>query len=172
MNRQLRLLTVATAALMCLLVGLPSGDAQTKISKKQLVGTWSYSSVVLERADGTKFEPWGAKPAGTLMFTEDGRYSLQLIRADLPKLASGDRLKGSPEENLAVAQGVFSHFGTYTVNEADGTYTLQVETSSFAGDNGTKQVRTVTSMSADEFKTTNPNPSTPGKAYAAFKRVK
>jgi hypothetical protein len=173
MNR-LRLLTMATATLLCLWVG-PSSDeaiAQTKISKNQLVGTWSYTSVVVERQDGTKVEPWGPKPVGLLILTADGRYSLQLIRSDLPKFASKDRLKGTPEENQAVAQGVLGHFGTYTVNEAEGTYTLNVEVSSFAADNGTKQVRTVTSFSADEFKTINPTPTTPGKAYAAFKRVK
>ena len=48
MNRS-RLLTVATAALLCLLTGLLSGAsiAQTKISKAQLVGTWAYTSVVV-----------------------------------------------------------------------------------------------------------------------------
>ena len=59
-----RLLTVATAALLCLLTGLLSGAsiAQTKISKDQLVGTWMYTSVVVERQDGTKFKPWVRSP--------------------------------------------------------------------------------------------------------------
>jgi len=169
-----RLLTVATAALLCLLTGLLSGAsiAQTKISKDQLVGTWMYTSVVVERQDGTKFEPWGPKPVGSLIFTANGRYSLQLIRADIPPFASKDRLKGTAEEYKAVAEGVLSHFGTYTVNAAEGTYTLNVEASSFSSDNATKQVRTVTSFSRDEFKTFNPTPTTPFKAYATFKRVK
>ena len=173
MNRS-RLLTVATAALLCLLTGLLSGAsiAQTKISKAQLVGTWAYTSVVVERQDGSRIEPFGSKPAGSLIFTPNGRYSLQIIRADIPPIASKDRLKGTPEEYKAVAEGVLSHFGTYTVNAADGTYTLNVEASSFSSDNGTKQVRTVTSFSGDEFKTFNPPPTTPFKAYATFKRVK
>ena len=169
-----RLITVATAALLCLLTGLLSGAsiAQTKISKDQLVGTWVYTSVVVERQDGTRLEPWGPKPVGSLIFTSNGRYSLQLIRADIPPFASKDRLKGTAEEYKAVAEGVLSHFGTYTVNAAEGTYTLNVEASSFSSDNGTKQVRTVTSFSGDEFKTFNPTPTTPFKAYATFKRVK
>ena len=173
MNR-LRLLVLIAAGVLGLVFGLASGDAtaQTKISKDQLVGTWSYASIVVERPDGSKFEPWGPKPVGTLIFVANGRYSLQIIRPDLPKFASKDRLKGTPEENQAVAQGVLSHFGTYTVNGAEGTYTLHVEASSFAGDNGTKQVRTVTSFSADEYKTTNPTPTTGAKAYAVLKRVR
>ena len=52
---------VATIALLCLAIALPSRDAvaQTKITKDQLVGTWSYASVLLERPDGSKVEPWG-----------------------------------------------------------------------------------------------------------------
>src|SRR5215468_3606660 len=73
MNRS-RLLTVATAALLCLLTGLLSGAsiAQTKISKAQLVGTWAYTSVVVERQDGSRIEPWGSKPVGSLIFTPNG----------------------------------------------------------------------------------------------------
>ena len=159
--------------LLCLFALRP-GEAigQTKINKDQLVGTWSYTSILVERPDGTKFEPWGPNPVGTLIFTANGRYTLQIIKPDLPKFASKDRLKGTAEENQAVAQGVLSHFGTFTVNEAEGTYTLNVEASSFAGDNGTKQVRTVTAFSGDEYKTMNPTPTTGAKAYASFKRVK
>ena len=107
-----------------------------------------------------------------LTFTADGRYSLQLMRPDLPKIASKDRLKGTPAENEAVAKGVISHFGTYSVNEADGTYTLHVEMSTFANDNGTDQKRIVTSLTADELKWTNPTPTTSGIAYVVVKRVK
>ena len=172
--KRLNILPVATVALLCLAVALLPGDAigQTKITKDQLVGTWSYASVVGERPDGSKFQPWGPNPVGSLIFTANDRYSVQIIRHDLPKIASKDRLKGTPEENEAVAKGVFSHFGTYTVNEAEGTFTFQVEASSFAADNGTKHVRTITSFSADEFKTTNPTPRTGAKIYTVFKRVK
>ena len=173
MNRR-SALTMTAAALLCLGVALASGDAigQVKIKKGQLVGTWAYVSVVVERADGTKVETWGPHPKGMLIFTANGRYSLQLIRPDLPKIASKDRLKSTPEENGAVAKGVLSHFGTYSVNEADGSYILHVEASSFANDHGTEQKRIVTSLSADELKWTNPTPTTPGKAYAVVKRVK
>jgi hypothetical protein len=71
-----------------------------------------------------------------------------------------------------MGQGVLSHFGTYSLNEADGTFTLHVEVSSFSNYNGTDQKRIVTSLSADEMKVTNPTPTTPDTAYAVFKRVK
>lgn len=168
--------TTTILALLFLGLGLPAGEAlgqgKVKLTKKQLVGTWAYVSVQLERSDGSKSEPWGPNPNGILIFTANGRYALQLARLDLPKIASKDRMKGTPVENQAVVQGSLAHFGTYTVNEAEGSYTLKVEGSSFPNDNGTNQKRIVTSFSTDEFKTTNPTPTTGAKAYAVYKRVK
>jgi hypothetical protein len=173
MNR-ISALTLTTVALLSLGIALPLGDAigQVKITKDQLVGTWMYVSVFVQRADGSKEETWGPNPKGVLILIADGHYSLQLIRPDLPKIASKDRLKATREENEAVAQGILSHFGTYSVHEADGTFTLHVEVSSFSNDNGTDQKRIVTSFSPDEMKWTNPTPTTPETGYAVLKRVK
>jgi hypothetical protein len=172
--KRLSRFTMTAVALLCLGVALPSGDArgQVKVTKDKLVGTWAYVSVVVERTDGTRVETFGSNPKGIITFTADGRYSLQLMRPDLPKIAAKDRLKGTAEENEAIAKGVLSHFGTYSVNEAEGTYTLHVEASSYANDSGTDQKRIVTSMTADELKWTNPTPTTPSKAYAVVRRVK
>ena len=169
-----RILTLTTAALLGLGVTLPSGDAsgQGLITKDQLVGTWAYVSVVVQRADGTKVETFGPNPQGRIIFTADGRYALLLVRPDLPKIASKDRLTGTAEENNAVAKGVLAHFGTYSVNAADSSFTLHVEASSFANDNGTDQKRMVTSFTGDELKWTNPTPTTPFIAYAVLRRVK
>jgi len=40
----------------------------------------------------------------------------------------------------------------YSVGEADGTYTLDVEASSYANDNGTDLKRIITSLTAGELK--------------------
>ena len=96
---------------------------------------------------------------------------LVLTRPDLPKIASKDRLKGTPEEYQAVVQGSLAHFGTYSVNEAEGTYTLHVESSTYPNYNGTDQIRIVTSLSRDEMKVTNPSPTTPTKSYVVYKRL-
>jgi Lipocalin-like domain len=95
---------------------------------------------------------------------------LQLIRPDIPKITSKDRLSGTAEENQAV--GVVSQFGTYSVNEAEGTLTLHVETSSFPNENGTDQERMITSISADKLQWTNPTPTIPGIAYSTLRRAR
>jgi len=179
--------TITAVALLCMTVALSSGSAisqsqmvvpsgraigQPPISQDQLVGTWTYESVVIERTDGTRVAPFGPDPKGSITLFADGRYSLQLIRSDIPIIASKDRLSGTAEENRAVAQGVISQFGTYSVNGAEGTLTLHVETSSFPNENGTNHERIITSVSADKLQWTNPAPTTPGIAYSTLRRAK
>ena len=161
--------TITAAALLCMTVALPSASAigqshmvtlpsgspngQSQISQSRLVGTWIYESVVLEHTNGTRVTPFGPDPKGFITLFADGRYSLQLIRPDIPIIASKDRLSGTAEENRAVAQGVISQFGTYSINEAEGTLTLHIETSSFPNENGTDHERIITSVSADKLPT-------------------
>jgi Lipocalin-like domain len=175
MMKQLSTLTTATVLLLFLGLGLSAGEAlgqaKVKISKEQLVGAWANVSVQVERSDGNKVETFGPNLKGVFIFTADDRYALVLTRPDLPKIASNDRLKGTPEEYQAVVQGSVAHFGTYSVNEAEGTYTLHVESSTFPNYNGTDQIRIVTSLSRDEMKVTNPSPTTPTKAYVVYKRL-
>jgi hypothetical protein len=156
------------------MVALPSGRpaGHSQVSKDRLLGTWTYESVVVERTNGTRVAPFGPDPKGFITLSADGRYSLQLMRPDLPKIASKDRLSGTSEENRAVAQGVVSQFGTYSVNEAEGTLTLHVETSSFPNENGTDHERIITFISADKLQWTNPTPTTPGIAYSALRRAR
>ena len=89
----------------------------------------------------TKLETTLRKP---IWMTEDGRYSNQIHRSDLPKFASKNRLQGTPDEYKAIAQGSVSSFGKYSVNEADRTLTLHYEAASFPNLVGTQSTRSVT----------------------------
>jgi Lipocalin-like domain len=180
--------TLTAVALCCMTFALPSGSAigqsatvalpssraigQSGVSQDRLVGTWRYESIVVERTDGTKVAPFGPDPKGFITLSADGRYSLQIMRPDIPKIASKDRLGGTAEENRAVAQGVLSQFGTYSVNEGEGTLTLHVEMSSFPNETGTNEGRIITSISADKLQWTNPTPTTPGIVYSTLRRAK
>ncbi len=105
--------------------------------QKQLVGQWSLVSFEMVDPKGAKSPAVeGADPKGFLIFTDNGRYSWQIMSA-IPKLAK-DRLVTTPEENKAVAHGILCHFGTYTVNEADKTFTFKIERSSNPNQNGTR----------------------------------
>jgi hypothetical protein len=93
------------------------------------------------------------------------------VRSDLPKFASQNRAKGTPEENKAVVLGSVATFGTYTVDETKKTYTLKYEGSSFPNRVGTEETRPFT-IAADELKVTNPSTSVGGASELIYKRAK
>jgi hypothetical protein len=141
------------------------------ISAKQLLGAWTLVSWESLNKDGLK-EPTmeGTNPKGLLIFGVN-RFSLQVI-SDYPKLASRDRMKTTPEENRAVAQGVLSLFGTYSVSEADKVLTLRVERSSFPNQNGEDLKRVIKSLTADELIYTTPARLAGGSNTFVWKRAK
>jgi hypothetical protein len=174
MKRMTACVTAAVALVVVVALVTVTAVAQEKprLTKEALQGTWSYTSAVVERPDGTKFEVWGPDPNGRATFMADGFYTLVVSRRDLPKFASKDRLKGTPEENQAVVRGALAHFGRYAVNETNGTFTLHVENSSFPNDVGTDQKRIAISLNADELKFTNPSPTTGSSATVTWRRLK
>jgi hypothetical protein len=138
----------------------PAPAAQPKSMKEALVGTWSLLIDDDVQADGSHVPSMGPNPMGTVIFTADGHYSLQIIRANRPKFAANSRLKGTADENKAAIQGMISHFGTYSINEGDKTLTIRIEGSSFPNWDGTQQKRLITSLTAgDELAWTTPMPS-------------
>ena len=157
----------STSVLMALVVALlPSNVVgQQKSIKAQLVGTWTFVSSTTKLPDGSP--AWGT----LLIFTENGYFSSQIVRSDLPKFASNNRAQGTPEENKAVVQGSIATFGTYTVDETKKTYTLKFEGSSFPNRAETEQTRAFT-IAADELKVANPSTSVGGSSEIVYKRAK
>jgi hypothetical protein len=133
--------------------------SQATSMKSQLVGSWVFVSGGAKLPDGRSV--WGDNPKGLLIFTENGRYSSQIMRSDLPKFASGNRLQGTPEENKAVVQGSVSSFGTYTVSEDGKTFTVRWEAHTFPNLTGQSQTRSFT-ISGDELRIGNPAPTAGG----------
>jgi hypothetical protein len=174
MDRHLLSVCVITAFGVALLPG--ASVAQQKSIKDQLVGTWTLLLNDNVKPDGSHEPLFGPNPSGTVIFSPDGHYSLQIMRASLPKFASNSRVKGSADENKAVVQGALTHFGKYTVNDADKTLNLQIESSSFPNWSGTRQKRPITAMADDVLTWTTANPSADpsggSKAELVWKRAK
>jgi hypothetical protein len=166
MNRRSMLnISAVTVLGLALLAG--RADA-AKVDQKQLVGDWALVSAGAPNPD---IKPFGPND-GFATFQSNGRFSLQLILSSLPKFASNNRAVGTSEENKAVVQGSISYFGTYSVNETDGTVTLHIERCSFPNWNGTDLKRIITSLTGEELKYMNPAASVGGAAELAWKRVK
>ena len=68
--------------------------------------------------DGEKIDAFGANPRGSMILTPNGRFSVIMMNASLPKFAANNRVKGTTEENQAVAQGSLAYFGSYKITSA------------------------------------------------------
>jgi hypothetical protein len=145
--------------------------AQQKSLREQIVGTWTLVSWVLTRPDGTKNYRFGNNPKGINMFGSDGRYSLIIVQPDLPKLASNDATKATAEEAQAIVRGSIAYFGTYDVDEASKTLTLQLDGTTLANQLGLPQKRKIDAISADEMRYSNAIAVGGGSIEVAWKRA-
>jgi hypothetical protein len=172
MNRR-NILSLSIAAALGIAL-LPShAVAQQKTLKEQLVGTWTLVSWEQATPDGTKRQDFGPNPKGITTFDASGHVVTMYARPDLPKIASTDRIKVSPQEAQAINVGSLAYFGTYTVDEASKTITLQMESSTYPNQLSVPQKRVVTMLTAEELKFTNPTPTAgTGQINIAYKRAK
>jgi Lipocalin-like domain len=162
---------IVIAVVLCLFVAVPV-FAQQKVasSAEQLIGYWTLVSVTNEK-DGKITETFGPNPKGLFIFDRSGRYVVLQFKADIPKFASNSRDKGTPEENRAVVQGSSVHYGTYTVNEKEGSFAVRPEAATFPNWVGIDQKRSF-SISDDVLMITNPSGSTGGTSKLILKRIK
>jgi hypothetical protein len=156
-----------------LVLACTSGHALAQNLRQQIVGTWEFTVAEVTAPDGKKSFPFGEKPHGMIVFTPDGRFMQIHVASDLPKLASGNRLTGTPEEYAAIMRRSISVFGKYTVDETKKTVTFHIASSSFPNWEGEAQERTIDKLTADEFVNTNPNVAGGrGRASNFYKRAK
>jgi Lipocalin-like domain len=115
---------------------------------------------------------FGDNARGQMILGSDGRYSIILARAMLPKIAAGARDKGTAEENKAIVGGSIFHYGKYMVDREKQTITFNVEASSYPNWDGSVFKRTL-KVSGDQLTYTNVAPSNGGPAQdVVWKRVK
>lgn len=128
-------------------------NADTCVAAPQrpfLVGTWVLTRAEKLLPDGTHVSDYGGHPHGLVVFTSDGYYSVQIYRADRLKFASGDKLKGTPEEYKDASLSTSLHFGRYSVDPVRGTITFHIDRSSFPNQDDTTLVRPY-EMKGDEL---------------------
>jgi hypothetical protein len=140
-------------------ISIPTSAAAQQPSnsmKEQLVGTWKLVSLVSTRPDGSKYELFGPEANGLLIFDGNGRYSLQIFRRRRVPFAGG-RMEGTQEENRAAVQGMISHFGTFTIDDAEHAVTFHIESSSYPNWDGTAQTRNLVLL-VDQLSWSDPSP--------------
>ena len=171
MNRR-NIFNVSAVAVLGLALGTSPAISQQKTLKEQLVGVWTLVAFDSFDAAGAKIPNMeGGDLKGLLIFTDSGRLSVQMI-ADYPKIASKDRMKTAPAEDKAIAHGVLSYFGTYTVGEPDKTINYRIERSSFPNQVTGADAKRVATLSGDELKLDNPSRTAGGRTVTVWRRAK
>ncbi len=141
------------------------GEASTR---ERVVGTWSLVSV---SGDGAASAPYGTEPKGRMTVDAEGHFSIIIRRADLPKIASSNRLTATGTEGQAITQGSIGYFGTLSFGEG-AEVTAHIEPSTFANADGESQRRVVTSR-GDEMEYGNYSSSFGASvARAVWRRAK
>ena len=162
------------AVWLALVLSAGAAAAQPATSlKERIVGTWNFVVAEVTAPDGKKSFPFGETPKGILIFTADGRFAQIHVAGDVPKIASNNRMTGTPEEYAAIMKRSLSVFGTFTVDEANKTVTYNIVSSSFPNWQGEAQTRAIDKLTADEFVNTNPGVAGGrGSASNFYRRVK
>ena len=147
MNRRIAL-ALTTIALSGLILSAGEATAQQKSLKEQLVGAWTFVSA----ADSDNRQLFGPNSKGVMILDASGQYAQIIVRPDVPKFATNNRLQGTPEENKAAVEGTTANFGTWTVDEGSKTLTVHYVGGMFPNQTGTDSKRTVVSVTGDELK--------------------
>lgn len=138
-----------------------------------LLGCWDYVAAYTLFPDGHTSYNFTQTPKGRFIILPNGRYSHIVMSPDLPHIASGQLKVMTPEEAMAVATNQLSHLGTWQAQPADGTFSVNIEWSTFANFNGIVQTRIVTQLDRDTLSYENLQTTNGGdaKIIATLQRV-
>jgi hypothetical protein len=121
--------------------------------------------------DGKKIQRFGPSPKGIAIYEGNGRFVTILLRTDLPKFASNNAMTGTAEENKAIVQGSNATYGSWSIDEKDGSLISKIDGSTFPGWDGQVQRRVLT-ITGDEMKMCVGGAQIGGTACAIWKRDK
>lgn len=153
---------------LCLLA-FSMGDVFAQ-SLQDIAGAWKLFSA-RSIHEGKKIDMYGPNPRGMMSIEANGRYMMMVARANLPKVAAGDRTRATAEENNAIVDGSIAHFGTISVDAAAHTLDLHIEASTYPNWDGADQKRRFT-VDGDELRYSNASGSTGTGTDLVWKRIR
>ncbi|MBI2821694.1 MAG: lipocalin-like domain-containing protein [Acidobacteria bacterium] len=104
------------------------------------LGAWKLVSAEEHRAGGWVEHYFGLHPVGLLIYHDSGQMAMQEMRDPRPNFPSGYE-QATTEQIRSVYDGYFAYFGTFAVDEAEGTVTHYVQSSNRPDYVGTIQKR-------------------------------
>jgi hypothetical protein len=130
------LVTVAVASLPWT-SGLTAGRATQPSERRNLQGVWELISLQDVRPNGEVLDWMGKNPSGVLIYSPDGRMTLQIMRDPRPTTAAPvwssdghDLLPSASASEIRDAyRGYYAYFGTWDIDQRAHTVTHHVRAS-------------------------------------------
>nr|WP_102812156.1 lipocalin-like domain-containing protein [Burkholderia humptydooensis] len=119
-------------------------------SAASLAGTWTLVAADVEHPNGTRARDYGTAPSGLMMIDREGRYSVQIFKAERKRFVSGDKRSGTDAEYRDAVMGSSTHFGTIEIDHAAHSLAFHVQHASFPNWEGERQMRTY-ELNGDEL---------------------
>jgi hypothetical protein len=140
-----------------------------KLSKNSasIIGAWKLISLQIQKENGDVIYPFGENAQGSIIYTDSGRFSAQLMRPDRPKFASGDQMKGKTEEIKVNYEGCISYYGPYEFDAENNFIIHHVEGSLFPNWEGQGQKRFF-ELSGNRLRLTTPPTVWGGEEFVAM----
>ncbi len=108
--------------------------------RDQFIGAWNLVHWDVQTASGKHYNyPYGENAKGSIIYTQAGRMSAQLMRMDRPNFEIPHSWKGTEIEVKTAFQGYTAYSGTFKIVE--NTVVHQVDMSVFPNWIGTDLVR-------------------------------
>ncbi|MEG3789383.1 lipocalin-like domain-containing protein [Lysobacter sp. CCNWLW3] len=130
-----------TGALVAMLAGMATRDAQGPTPAFPLQGTWTLVAADKVLPDGATTRDYGEHPKGRLVVDGQGRYSLQIFKSERLRFGSDSKADGSVDEFRSAVMGSSTHYGTMRIDQGAGLLVFSIEGSSFPNWEGTTQQR-------------------------------
>ena len=97
------------------------------MKKEDYTGNWKLVSSEFWLADGSVIYPMGRDATGLLMYSTGGYMSVQIMSSDRHSCTSCDRVEGIIEETKSAFEEYIAYFGTYEVNQEEGTILHRIQ---------------------------------------------
>jgi hypothetical protein len=110
-------------------------------AQPSLAGTWTLVAADDLHPDGSRTHGYGEAPKGRLIIDGQGRYSLQIFKAERARFAAGDKRKGVPAEYESAVLGSSTHYGEVEADPAAHVLTFRIDGASYPNWEGTQQKR-------------------------------
>ena len=142
------------------------------MADERFIGAWDLVSAETRDANGNVTDDPLAGFAGStglIVYTADGRVSVQLAGPDRPALAIADYLTAPVEERAAAYSSYIAYHGTYRVDDARGVVVHRVLGALWGGLVGADQIRDFT-FDGDRLTLSTP-PFDGAQSHLTWRRV-